>query len=112
MNLGDLKAQSRRFAQIAHESTRGRTGLRQLGGGFFSMASNVQGVGGVGVVFIPAWGIQPEVDFGGGRNPGWAGVAAFWRVTEWAGGACWCTSKGGRGQQILEKRLESRVERV
>ena len=96
MNLADGKAPP--FAPIAHESTL-ETGLRHLDG-TVSMARNVPGS--AASEFFICVGDQPELDFGGGRNPDGQGFAAFGRVTE---GRDVVLALHGRGmrQQILDK---------
>ena len=76
MNLPDDKAPP--FAPIPHESTRD-TGLRHLDG-TVSMARSVPGS--AASEFFICIGDQPELDFGGGRNPEGQGFAAFGRVTQ------------------------------
>jgi peptidyl-prolyl cis-trans isomerase A (cyclophilin A) len=61
---------------IAHETTR-ETGLRHLDG-TVSMARSVPGS--AASEFFICVGDQPELDFGGGRNPDGQGFAAFGRV--------------------------------
>ena len=76
MKLGDGKAPP--FEPIAHESTR-ETGLRHLDG-TVSMARSTPGS--AASEFFICIGDQPELDFGGGRNPDGQGFAAFGRVTQ------------------------------
>lgn len=61
---------------IAHETTR-QTGLKHLDG-TVSMARN--GPGTATAEFFICIGDQPELDFGGGRNPDGQGFAAFGQV--------------------------------
>ena len=61
---------------IAHETTR-ETGLRHRDG-TISMARSQPGT--AGSEFFVCIGDQPELDFGGGRNPDGQGFAAFGRV--------------------------------
>ncbi len=61
---------------IAHETTR-QTGLRHLDG-TVSMARAQPGT--ATAEFFVCIGDQPELDFGGGRNPDGQGFAAFGRV--------------------------------
>ena len=61
---------------IAHETTR-ETGLRHLDG-TVSMARSAPGS--AASEFFICVGDQPELDFGGGRNPDRQGFAAFGRV--------------------------------
>jgi len=63
---------------IAHEPT-SVTGLRHVDG-TLSMARQAPGTAGPG--FFICIGAQPELDFGGGRNPDGQGFAAFGRVVE------------------------------
>jgi peptidyl-prolyl cis-trans isomerase A (cyclophilin A) len=63
---------------IAHETTR-ETGLRHLDG-TLSMAR--LGPGTASSEFFVCIGDQPELDFGGSRNPDGQGFAAFGRVVE------------------------------
>jgi peptidyl-prolyl cis-trans isomerase A (cyclophilin A) len=66
------------FPPIAHETTRD-TGLRHLDG-TVSMARNVPGS--ASAEFFICIGDQPELDFGGRRNPDGQGFAAFGRVVD------------------------------
>lgn len=66
------------FAPIVHETTR-QTGLRHRDG-TVSMARN--GPGTATAEFFICIGDQPELDFGGGRNPDGQGFAAFGQVVE------------------------------
>lgn len=74
MNLRD--AQLPPLPPIAHETTR-ETGLRHLDG-TVSMARSQPGS--AASEFFICVGNQPELDFGGGRNPDGQGFAAFGRV--------------------------------
>lgn len=65
------------FAPIAHETT-AVTGLRHLDGAV-SMARAEPGT--ASCSFFICVGDQPELDFGGKRNPDGQGFAAFGRVT-------------------------------
>jgi peptidyl-prolyl cis-trans isomerase A (cyclophilin A) len=76
MKLGDDKAPP--FAPIPHESTR-ETGLRHLDG-TVSMARSSPGS--AASEFFICIGDQPELDFGGQRNPDGHGFAAFGRVMQ------------------------------
>ena len=76
MNLADGKAPP--FEPIAHESTH-ETGLRHLDG-TVSMARSAPGT--AASEFFICIGDQPELDFGGRRNPDGQGFAAFGRVTQ------------------------------
>jgi len=64
------------FPPIAHETTQ-QTGLRHLDG-TVSMARN--GPGTATAEFFICIGAQPELDFGGRRNPDGQGFAAFGQV--------------------------------
>jgi peptidyl-prolyl cis-trans isomerase A (cyclophilin A) len=66
------------FPPIAHETTQ-QTGLRHLDG-TVSMARSAPGT--AGTEFFICVGAQPELDFGGGRNPDGQGFAAFGRVVQ------------------------------
>ena len=85
------------FPPIAHETTR-MTGLKHLDG-TVSMARSTPGSA-AGEFFI-CIGDQPELDFGGRRNPDGQGFAAFGRVVE---GRDVVRALHGQGkvQQILE----------
>jgi len=63
---------------IAHETTQ-QTGLRHLDG-TVSMARAKPGT--ATAEYFVCVGAQPELDFGGGRNPDGLGFAAFGRVVE------------------------------
>ena len=68
---------AKNLAPIPHESTR-QTGLRHLDG-TISIARREPGTGSAGAFFI-CIGSQPQLDFGGRRNPDGQGFAAFGRV--------------------------------
>jgi peptidyl-prolyl cis-trans isomerase A (cyclophilin A) len=76
MNLPDDKPAP--FKPIVHESTK-ETGLKHLDG-TVSMARN--GPGTATAEFFICIGVQPELDFGGRRNPDGQGFAAFGQVVE------------------------------
>ena len=76
MNLPDDKAPPLPF--IAHETTQ-QTGLLHLNGSV-SMARSEPGT--AATEFFICIGDQPELDFGGGRNPDGQGFAAFGQVVE------------------------------
>ena len=76
MNLPDDKPAP--FKPILHETTK-QTGLKHLDG-TVSMARN--GPGTATAEFFICVGDQPELDFGGRRNPDGQGFAAFGRVLE------------------------------
>src|ERR1700691_5050816 len=75
---GGLTDESRFLAPIAHEPTN-VTGLRHRNG-TISIARDAVGTGTAGAFFI-CIGNQPELDFGGTRNPDGQGFAAFGHVT-------------------------------
>jgi len=75
---GGLTDESKFLAPISHESTN-RTGLRHRNG-TISIARDGVGTGTAGAFFI-CIGDQPELDFGGKRNPDGQGFAAFGHVT-------------------------------
>jgi peptidyl-prolyl cis-trans isomerase A (cyclophilin A) len=75
---GGLTDESRFLAPIAHEPT-SQTGLRHRNG-TISIARGEVGTGTAGAFFI-CIGDQPQLDFGGKRNPDGQGFAAFGHVT-------------------------------
>ena len=75
---GGLTDDNKYLGPIAHEPTN-RTGLRHRNG-TISIARDEVGTGTAGAFFI-CIGDQPELDFGGKRNPDGQGFAAFGRVT-------------------------------
>ncbi|HEX4932911.1 MAG TPA: peptidylprolyl isomerase [Gemmatimonadaceae bacterium] len=76
---GGLDADSaRRLPPIAHE-TNDKTGIKHLDG-TISMARSTPGS--ASSEFFFCIGDQPELDFGGKRNPDGQGFAAFGRVTQ------------------------------
>jgi peptidyl-prolyl cis-trans isomerase A (cyclophilin A) len=75
---GGLTDESRFLAPIAHESTN-QTGLRHRNG-TISIGRGEVGTGSAGAFFI-CIGDQPQLDFGGRRNPDGQGFAAFGHVT-------------------------------
>lgn len=72
--------EAREFPPIAHETTRA-TGLRHLDG-TVSMARSAPGTATSSFFFCV--GDQPELDFGGRRNPDGQGFAAFGRIVSGA----------------------------
>jgi len=76
---GGIIDSAKGLAPIPHESTR-QTGLRHLDG-TISIARREPGTGSAGAFFICV-GDQPQLDFGGRRNPDGLGFAAFGRVQE------------------------------
>lgn len=75
---GGLTDDNKYLPPIAHEPTN-RTGLRHRHG-TLSIARDAVGTGTAGAFFI-CIGDQPELDFGGKRNPDGQGFAAFGHVT-------------------------------
>lgn len=75
---GGLTDEKKFLAPIAHEPTN-RTGLRHRNG-TISIARDEVGTGTAGAFFV-CIGDQPELDFGGKRNPDGQGFAAFGHVT-------------------------------
>jgi peptidyl-prolyl cis-trans isomerase A (cyclophilin A) len=74
---GGIVDRAKGLEPIPHESTR-QTGLRHLDG-TISVGRREPGTGSAGAFFI-CIGDQPELDFGGRRNPDGQGFAAFGRV--------------------------------
>jgi peptidyl-prolyl cis-trans isomerase A (cyclophilin A) len=74
---GGMTDRTKGLGPIPHESTR-QTGLRHLDG-TISIARRELGTGSA-VAFFICIGDQPELDFGGRRNPDGQGFAAFGRV--------------------------------
>jgi peptidyl-prolyl cis-trans isomerase A (cyclophilin A) len=74
---GGMADRTKGLGPIPHEST-GQTGLRHLDG-TISLARRELGTGSA-VAFFICIGDQPELDFGGRRNPDGQGFAAFGRV--------------------------------
>lgn len=95
------------FPLIAHETTR-QTGLRHLDG-TVSMARAAPGT--AGTEFFICIGPQPELDFGGRRNPDGQGFAAFGRVVE---GMDVVRALHGKAQpkQFIEPTIPIRVRRA
>jgi peptidyl-prolyl cis-trans isomerase A (cyclophilin A) len=104
MNLDDGKAPP--FAPIAHESTR-ETGLRHLDG-TVSMARSTPGS--AASEFFICIGDQPELDFGGRRNPDGQGFAAFGRITQ-GREVVRALHARGTAQQMLERAIPIRTVR-
>jgi peptidyl-prolyl cis-trans isomerase A (cyclophilin A) len=75
---GGLTDDSKYLDPITHEPT-SRTGLRHRNG-TISIARDAVGTGTAGAFFVCV-GDQPELDFGGRRNPDGQGFAAFGHVT-------------------------------
>lgn len=76
---GGMADRTKALPPIPHESTQ-QTGLRHSDGAI-SIARRELGTGVGGIVFI-CIGDQPELDFGGRRNPDGQGFAVFGRVTQ------------------------------
>lgn len=98
MNLPDDKPAP--FRPIVHETTQ-QTGLKHLDG-VVSMARG--GPGTASSEFFICIGAQPELDFGGRRNPDGQGFAAFGRVTEGMD-VVRAIHKRGEAKQYLAKPL-------
>jgi peptidyl-prolyl cis-trans isomerase A (cyclophilin A) len=75
---GGLTDDNKYLPPIAHEPTN-RTGIQHRNG-TLSIARDAVGTGTAGAFFI-CIGDQPELDFGGKRNPDGQGFAAFGHVT-------------------------------
>lgn len=99
----------KRLPPIPHEPTR-KTGLRHRDG-TISIARRALGTGSAGAFFI-CIGDQPELDFGGRRNPDRQGFAAFGRVVHGmtVARAIWKSKTappdGGMGAQMLMPPIE------
>jgi peptidyl-prolyl cis-trans isomerase A (cyclophilin A) len=74
---GGMADRTKALAPIPHESTQ-QTGLRHSDGAI-SIARREPGTG-IGGMFFICIGDQPELDFGGRRNPDGQGFAVFGRV--------------------------------
>lgn len=96
------------FAPIVHETTR-QTGLRHRDG-TVSMARN--GPGTATAEFFICVGDQPELDFGGGRNPDGQGFAAFGQVVEGMEVVRALHARGQAKQFLPEPIRVTRVRRV
>ncbi|MCH7494936.1 MAG: peptidylprolyl isomerase [Candidatus Marinimicrobia bacterium] len=75
---GGLYSEEKMFTPIEHETT-DRTGIRHLDG-VISMARNEPGS--ASSEFFICIGDQPELDYGGKRNPDGQGFAAFGKVVD------------------------------
>lgn len=106
MNQGEGKPSP--FPPIAHESTR-QTGLRHVDG-TVSMARNV--VGSATAEYFICIGDQPELDFGGRRNPDGQGFAAFGRVVEGMDVVRALHAKGTAVQMLPQPILVRTVRRI
>ena len=106
MNLPDDKPPP--FAPLPHETTRD-TGLRHRDG-TVSMARSTPGS--AAAEFFICVGDQPELDYGGGRNPDGQGFAAFGQVVRGQDIVHKLHAQGG-AQQFLERPIPiSRVNRI
>jgi peptidyl-prolyl cis-trans isomerase A (cyclophilin A) len=76
---GGIADRAKALPPIPHESTQ-QTGLRHLDGAI-SVARRELGSG-IGGMFFICVGDQPELDFGGRRNPDGQGFAVFGRVDQ------------------------------
>jgi peptidyl-prolyl cis-trans isomerase A (cyclophilin A) len=94
---------------IAHETT-GQTGLTHVDG-TLSVGRLAPGTGSAGAFFI-CIGKQPELDFGGHRNPDGQGFAAFGRVTHGMElvRAIWNRPTKGADGSIAAQMIETPVE--
>jgi peptidyl-prolyl cis-trans isomerase A (cyclophilin A) len=94
---------------IAHETTR-QTGLTHVDG-TLSVGRLAPGTGSAGAFFISI-GKQPELDFGGRRNPDGQGFAAFGRVTHGMElvRAIWNRPTKGADGSIAAQMMETPVE--
>ena len=101
---GGVTDKTKELPGIAHEPT-SKTGLRHRDG-TLSVGRNTPGTGTAGAFFI-CIGDQPELDFGGRRNPDRQGFAAFGRVVSGMDvvHAIWTSKTGapdsGKGAQSL-----------
>ena len=75
---GGLYSEEKMFTSIEHETT-DRTGIRHVDG-VISMARNEPGS--AASEFFICIGDQPELDYGGKRNPDGQGFAAFGKVVD------------------------------
>jgi len=99
---------SRRLPPIAHETTR-ETGLLHLDG-VVSMARDAPGSAD-SEIFICV-GDQPELDFGGARNPDGQGFAAFGRVVRGMDVVRAIQGRPESGQMLIETVAIRAVRRV
>lgn len=93
---------------IAHETTRA-TGLRHVDG-TVSMARSQPGT--ASSEFFVCVGDQPELDFGGGRNPDGQGFAAFGRVVSGQDVVVALHSKGEAAQRLSQPIAIESVRRI
>lgn len=98
----------RRLPPVRHETTE-ETGVRHLDG-VLSMARNEPGTAS-SELFI-CIGDQPELDFGGRRNPDGQGFAAFGRVVRGMDVVRRIQGLPEEGQMLLEPVLITRVSRL
>jgi len=106
LNLADGKAPP--LPPIAHETTR-ETGLRHRDG-TVSMARSTPGS--ATSEFFICIGDQPELDFGGGRNPDGQGFAAFGRVVAGQDIVRALHSRGQASQYLAPPIAVSSVRRI
>ena len=106
MNLPDDKPAP--FAPIAHETTRD-TGLRHRDG-TVSMARNAPGT--ATAEYFICIGDQPELDFGGGRNPDGQGFAAFGQVVQGRDVVAALHRRAGAGQFLKDPIAVRSVRRM
>ncbi|MGZ5499056.1 MAG: peptidylprolyl isomerase, partial [Candidatus Aminicenantales bacterium] len=88
--------ETKEFPPIAHETT-ARTGLRHVDGAI-SMARDKPGT--AASSFFICINAQPELDFGGRRNPDGQGFAAFGRVLQGMDVVRVLQALPARGQQL------------
>jgi peptidyl-prolyl cis-trans isomerase A (cyclophilin A) len=101
---GGLTDEKKLLPPIKHEPTN-RTGLRHRNG-TISIARDKPGTGTAGEFFI-CIGDQPELDFGGKRNPDRQGFAAFGQVVRGMGvvRAIWKSKTGAAYEGLAMQRL-------
>lgn len=106
MNLPDDKPAP--FQPIVHETTK-QTGLQHLDG-TVSMARS--GPGTASAEFFICIGDQPELDFGGHRNPDGLGFAAFGRVVKGMEVVRAIHKRGGQNQYLKNPIVVTSVRRL
>lgn len=101
---GGLTDEKKLLPPIQHEPTN-KTGLRHRNG-TISVARDKPGTGTAGEFFV-CIGDQPELDFGGGRNPDRQGFAAFGQVVRGMGvvRAIWKSKTGAAYEGLAMQRL-------
>ena len=97
-----------RLPEIAHETT-GQTGLKHLDG-TLSMARAAPGT--ASSEFFICVGDQPELDFGGKRNPDGRGFATFGRVVDGMDTVRMIQRGEDDGQMLKETVAITRIERI